>query len=302
MPICRVGDDARNPADVHSCPACPHDVVGPAVSGSPDVTVNDLPVLRLCDKGTHSTCCASCDWEAIEGSSTVTVNSRPVVRLQDATRHCGGTGAMIEGSSDAEIGGPAVRGRPLEEVAAFIHREMMKNLRGNDMIYLRENLERQWHDALLPGKHDFDVAQAYWRWYNLVRTGGPWDHKKEIIEKFGYWSYDATTDNSHSYETWSNIHYGYIGRASGFPQWDLLAGAGLAQLKDGNSPPGYWSRRFGTIFDADFLAAFDESEDQEAIRIGMDLWENHGDQVTIQNITDAIRASSKLKTKLGVAC
>lgn len=208
---------------------------------------------------------------------------------------------MIEGSANTEIGGTSVRGRPMEDVAAFIHGEMVPHAQGDDATYIREKLEIHWYD-FLPGSQIVDVVEAYSRWVELVRTGGPWDHKKKIITKFGKWSYDSTTDTSYSYETWSNIHYGYVGKAAKFPKWDLLSGAGFAQLLDGNSPPGYWDRRFETLLDADFLSAFDEPEDQEAIRIGMDLWDKHGENVTIQDIIEAIRGSSKLKIKLGVAC
>lgn len=178
----------------------------------------------------------------------------------------------------------------------------MKNLGSADVDYIRGKLNSSIADYIFPAKSLFEVGQAYKRWKDLVSTNGPWDHKKIISARFGNWSYDSITDTSHSFETWSNIHYGYIGRASTIPRWDLLAGAGAAQLLDGHSPPGYWSRRFESLGDADVIAAFDESEDQEAIRIGMDLWEKFGDKVTVQDIIDAIRASSKLKTLLGVAC
>lgn len=103
-PACRVGDKSFCPRDSHGGSCCTHAVRGPAVSGSPDVVINGRPALRLGDQGTHSSCCGPNSWTAIMGSSNVLVNGKPVVRLGDATKHCGGTGRMIEASSDVEIG------------------------------------------------------------------------------------------------------------------------------------------------------------------------------------------------------
>lgn len=302
-PLCSVGDLARNERDVHGCDACPHDVRGPATVGSPTVQIHGKPVLRRCDSGVHANCCGNQVWEAVQGSATVLVDGRPVVRLHDMTRHCGGAGEMIEGSADILVGGPAVTGHPVHDVASFILAEMRRNATGSDAAYIKDNLDMFQWDSLIPGKGAVDTAQAYKRWYDLVKTGGAWDHKRPILERYGKWGYDAEQDRSYSYETWSNIHYGYVGRASGFDAWTLRAGAGAAQLMDGHSPPGYWDRRFETIGDADVFAAFDESEDQAAIDVGIRLWEEFGDDVTEEDLMRALRdASGELKMRLGVAC
>jgi len=102
--VCRVGDDANNPADSHGNICCAHNVTGPAVAGSPTVSVNGRPVLRVGDPGVHSACCGPNTWVCAEGSSTVTVNDIPVVRLGDATAHCGGPGKMITASENVSIG------------------------------------------------------------------------------------------------------------------------------------------------------------------------------------------------------
>lgn len=100
---CRLGDQANCPADSHGNNCCPHDVTGPAVTASPDVFINGKPALRVGDTGIHSACCGSNTWVCIEGSARVRVNGIPLVRLGDATRHCGGQGKMIEGSSDVVV-------------------------------------------------------------------------------------------------------------------------------------------------------------------------------------------------------
>jgi hypothetical protein len=42
----------------------------------------------------------------MQGSMTVFINGKPAVRMGDQTRHCGGIGAMIEGSPNVIVGGP----------------------------------------------------------------------------------------------------------------------------------------------------------------------------------------------------
>ena len=104
-PVCRKGDNANCPADAHGNPCCPHNVTGPATSGSPNTNVNGRAVLRVGDSGVHSACCGPNTWQCAAGSSTVFVNGIPVVRLGDATAHCGGSGQMIQGSGNVNVGG-----------------------------------------------------------------------------------------------------------------------------------------------------------------------------------------------------
>lgn len=100
----RVRDDAFCPADSHGAPCCPHAVQGPANEGSPDVLVNSRAALRVGDPGVHSSCCGSNKWKALEGSPTVLINGKRAHRVGDATEHCGGSGQLVEGSSDVYVG------------------------------------------------------------------------------------------------------------------------------------------------------------------------------------------------------
>jgi|JI6StandDraft_1071083.scaffolds.fasta_scaffold126286_3 uncharacterized Zn-binding protein involved in type VI secretion len=106
----RLGDRAFAAADAHGCPACPHIVTGPAVTGSPNVRVNELPALRVGDSGIHMACCGENTWNAQKGSCSVLINGRPAHRLSDMTRHCGGTGMLIEGSPNVIVGGGSCGG------------------------------------------------------------------------------------------------------------------------------------------------------------------------------------------------
>lgn len=101
----RVGDKSKVDSDAHGCPSCPHSAVGPAISGSPDVFINDMPAVRVDDTGIHTACCGSNTWVAKKGSGTVQINGKAAHRKDDLDQHCGGMGKMIEGSSDVDIGG-----------------------------------------------------------------------------------------------------------------------------------------------------------------------------------------------------
>jgi uncharacterized Zn-binding protein involved in type VI secretion len=104
-PQCRLGDKSQVPADGHGCLACPHTCIGPAVMGSPDVFVNNRPAVRVTDNGTHAACCGPNTWIAAKGSSVVMINGLAAHRKGDQDTHCGGVGAMVEGSDDVETGG-----------------------------------------------------------------------------------------------------------------------------------------------------------------------------------------------------
>jgi len=186
----------------------------------------------------------------------------------------------------------------IKDVISFIHKEMIKNEKGADVAYIRNNLGVWQLDNLIPGKAALDQIQAYWRWYERVKHDAQWDHKKTIKKNYGEWSYDFPNGILYSFDIWSNIHYGYIGLSAKFDEWSLLSGAGAAQKLAGTNPPEYWKRRLQTIGDADFLAAFDDPDDQEAIKVGFELWKNFKTKVSISDILRAVRNhSKKLKTK-----
>jgi len=105
----RLGDKAKG-TDAHGCKVCTHTVIGPAVQGSSDVIVNGKPAVRQGDGGVHMLCCGTNTWHAAGGSSTVIVNGKPAFRLSDRTEHCGGTGQLINASSDVIIGNSQASG------------------------------------------------------------------------------------------------------------------------------------------------------------------------------------------------
>lgn len=101
----RYGDQSQVPSDAHSCTSCPHTAVGPAITGSPNVNVNNMKALRVGDTGQHASCCGPQTWVAVTGSGTVFINGMPAHRLNDQDQHCGGMGFMIQASSNVKVGG-----------------------------------------------------------------------------------------------------------------------------------------------------------------------------------------------------
>lgn len=101
----RLGDLAQVPADAHGCPLCPHPAMGPAIAGSPDVNVNGQPALRVGDSGIHAVCCGPNQWTARRGSATVFINGQAAHRVGDMQQHCGGSGQLVSGSPDVQVGG-----------------------------------------------------------------------------------------------------------------------------------------------------------------------------------------------------
>ncbi|MGE5422719.1 MAG: stalk domain-containing protein [Ignavibacteriales bacterium] len=71
------------------CPICPHVVIGPVLTGSPDVTIGGLPAARQGDTGEQSASCGSNTFVISGGDPEVLINGRPAARLGDQTTHSG---------------------------------------------------------------------------------------------------------------------------------------------------------------------------------------------------------------------
>ena len=94
--------------------------MGPAIQGSSDVLVNNLPALRDTDPGIHAACCGPNQWSASGGAPSVFINGKKAFRQTDMTRHCGGSGALIQGSPTVLVGnsGNGGTGACMKEAAA----------------------------------------------------------------------------------------------------------------------------------------------------------------------------------------
>jgi len=78
--------------------------------------------------------------------------------------------------------------------------------------------------------------------------------------------------NWYSYETFANVHYGYVGKAVNFLDFELYSGAGYAQWKDHRGKPGYEERI--AKGEVGLHTYYDEPEDGVGIQIGINVYNN----------------------------
>jgi hypothetical protein len=108
---------------------------------------------------------------------------------------------------------------------------------------------------------------AYAQWIERVGPGRPWDHKGAIQNAYGLSTPVPGKEGEISWDVWSNIHYGIVGAHAKFSGAELHGGADLADLATGRgTSPG----------------------DQLAVQIGIELYEKHGENVTPEQIRQAV--------------
>ena len=137
-------------------------------------------------------------------------------------------------------------------------------------------------------------------WGMKVRQNGDWDHKPKIAARFNprnpggeqHWHLYGNT--LYFYDVWSNIHYGYVGSTAGFSEAVLLDGAGLEQIGS-------------TLLDLRLpekspavsgLRTWDDSEDREAIKIGMELYRQKPKWVTGHDVLIRVLTASTIETRV----
>jgi uncharacterized Zn-binding protein involved in type VI secretion len=91
----RVGNVAWCSHYVMGCPACPHDVKGPILSGSPNVSVDGFPAARAGDTGNQAGGCGPTNFTIKTGDPSVLIDGKPAARVGDQTQHSGGMGRII---------------------------------------------------------------------------------------------------------------------------------------------------------------------------------------------------------------
>jgi RHS repeat-associated protein len=149
------------------------------------------------------------------------------------------------------------------------------------------------NNALLADAEARATAYALWGW--LVRHGGPWDHKSIIREQEKAAGRDPdwqqVGDWKYSFDTWSNIHYGYVGIAAGFSADALLEGAGLEQIGSDILAYRKWPQAATGVSG---WRRFDEASDQAGIQIGINLWNAFRLAVKPEDIVRAIQSTPGL--------
>ncbi|WDY56085.1 polymorphic toxin type 44 domain-containing protein [Pseudomonas sp. PSKL.D1] len=181
----------------------------------------------------------------------------------------------------------------MEAVANFIAGEMNRNITHPSVLKMKKltSFDGQdekatfqklpWYARLLPPNFQAmekgNIAAAMALWVERVGQNRPWDHKAAIGQQFGgAWQKQGEVD--YFYDIWSNIHYGYVGRAGGLSESVLLDGAGLEQIaSDSIRKIQKWDERKGPHRSADIdgVRAWDDIGDRVAISIGVNLYKHH---------------------------
>ncbi|WP_085624461.1 MULTISPECIES: polymorphic toxin type 44 domain-containing protein [unclassified Pseudomonas] len=199
----------------------------------------------------------------------------------------------------------------MEQVARYIAEEMNRNIKHPSVLKMQkltsfDAVEEHakfkklpWYASLLPP--DFqammvgNTAAAMALWAERVGQNRPWDHKKVIRQQFGgTWHKQGEVD--YYYDIWSNIHYGYVGRAGGLSESALLDGAGLEQIaSDTIRKIDDWDEQDGPrrYADIDGMRAWDDIGDRVSISIGIKLHKQQPDGgITAKVLMDEVLAVS----------
>jgi hypothetical protein len=191
---------------------------------------------------------------------------------------------------------PPPRGDEVTPIVEYMIREMGTNARSEYAGRIRALNQRNiqqcvedyqalaWWQQLLWGSSVLDsctsdvmtskvAALGQWGWQ--VRENGPWDHKPLIRKRFKPANPQGKEQHWHHYngylyyyDIWSNIHYGYVGRACGFSPDQLLDGAGVEQVGS-----DLWNgRRPSATPGVSGMRRFDDPSDRAAVSMGINLY------------------------------
>ena len=123
-------------------------------------------------------------------------------------------------------------------------------------------------------------AKARWAWQ--VMAGQPWDHKHQLRSRFEtmptpprpfgamgralHFPIRGDIFSEYYYDIWSNIHYGYVGGRCGFDEQTLQTAAAAENPLTGTNDEG----------------------DVISVKIGVDLWQAFGLNLTAEELRSAI--------------
>lgn len=222
------------------------------------------------------------------------------------------------------------------EVIKFIAQQISDNSQSQPVQIMRYLNDNNWWLSLLPGLPNSGIKLlSYALWAGEVASGRPWDQKNDVLNKSQgkFWTIDQVTGKNYEYESWSNQHYGYVGRAAGFTEFELLQGAGLAQtltngllsllnrinevvgafIQDSRNPLRifdlvdvaqraykliYGSNPNANLFDP---SSIDDPRDQASIRDGLRLYDRYTSQISVQDFIADLRTNSNLHNAYGTA-
>ena len=243
------------------------------------------------------------------------------LRYQDPTGHAECIDDLCALVSHPRTGRPILRGG-LPRAISYIYKEMTRNAQSGVAGTIAEqnaastaaepgSQEQGMHKLLALMAWGAQVADA--RVKDAVGPGlapylGNWDHKpimmgqrgpspvpeipKERRGKPQGWS--TVGSRLYRYDTWSNLHYGYVGGVSGFTEAELIQGAGLEQI---GSDLFSRVRPRRSPETSDFMASWDDASDTAAIQVGYRLWAQYGLTVRPADVYLAVFENPHLATQ-----
>jgi hypothetical protein len=141
-------------------------------------------------------------------------------------------------------------------------------------------------------------AAAMMIWTGKVMQGAEWDHKPKLIKKFvspttGSGAWHTYGKREYYYDIWSNIHYGYVGKACGFSDSTLLDGAGLEQIGTDIVRMRWPSGASGVRG----LRRFDDFSDRLSITMGVQLYSVFPSGVSPANLMSRVLGTPGLSSR-----
>ncbi|WP_278266204.1 polymorphic toxin type 44 domain-containing protein [Nocardia sp. AG03] len=157
------------------------------------------------------------------------------------------------------------------DAESYIFDEMIRNVNSAEVSRMSHLNDHEWWEALSPSTSDEMAAMLAFK--GMVEVGAPWDHKPLLADEFNladkddFYFKDPSQDRAVYYDIYSNIHYGYVGNAAGFPEDTLMWAANLHDGSTGANDVG----------------------DDITMKIGYDLYEKYGKDITREQLRDGIR-------------
>ncbi|MFF5445817.1 polymorphic toxin type 44 domain-containing protein [Streptomyces sp. NPDC012888] len=154
----------------------------------------------------------------------------------------------------------------------WIFEEMKKNLDSDTLRNLQALLRKpEWYE--FGRNYGNDVNAALVMWGLKVAPGQDWDHKPQLQDRYDlrhkddFFFKQPGQNREVFYDIYSNVHYGYIGRAAGFDPDTLIKGASLGET---------------------LLTGDDDQGDQITMRVGMELYDKYGEDMTQEQLRQGI--------------
>ncbi|CAM5385528.1 hypothetical protein GCM10010343_46140 [Streptomyces avidinii] len=154
----------------------------------------------------------------------------------------------------------------------WIFDEMKRNAKSDTVGQMRSLLNKpEWYE--FGRNYGSDINAALTMWGVKVAPGQDWDHKPQLQERYDlqtlddYYFKQPGTNREVFYDIYSNVHYGYVGRAAGIDADTLIKGASLGET---------------------LLTGDDDQGDQITMRIGIDLYDKYGDNLTEEQLRQGI--------------